>query len=65
VCYVQLIVNDRVRYRSAQDETLVNIDQVEPALIEGVEYYTVAQPPPAFNRGNTASCGTLVLWLRP
>lgn len=64
-CYVQVIVNDIVRYRSVPGATLLDIDQFDPALIEGIEYYTVSQAPPEFNRGSSASCGTLVLWLRP
>jgi hypothetical protein len=64
-CYVQVIVNDIVRYRSTPGETLLNIDQFDAAFIEGIEYYTVSQTPPEFNRGSTAACGTLVLWLRP
>jgi hypothetical protein len=64
-CYVQVIVNDIVRYRSTPGETLLNIDQFDAAFIEAIEYYSVAQTPPEFNRGSTAACGTLVLWLRP
>lgn len=64
-CYVQVIVNDMVRFRSVPGAALLDIDQFDPAFVEGIEYYTVSQAPPEFNRGSSASCGTLVLWLRP
>lgn len=63
-CYVQLIVNNIVRYGSGTTEQLYSIDKIDPSNVSGIEYYTVSQMPPQFNRGGNAPCGTLVVWLR-
>lgn len=63
-CYVQVIVDDIVRYGSKTDESLFDIDQIDPSTIAAIEYYTVAQLPLQFNRGGNAPCGALVIWSR-
>lgn len=63
-CYVQVIVDDIVRYRSAPDEQLLNIDTIDPSRIAAAEYYSASQTPAQFNRGGNAPCGTLVIWSR-
>ncbi len=63
-CYVQVIVDDIVRYRSAPGEQLLNIDTIDPSRIAAAEYYSASQTPAQFNRGGNAPCGTLVIWSR-
>jgi hypothetical protein len=62
-CYVQVIVDGIVRYRSANGEKLFDINSVQPDQLAGVEYYTVSQTPRQF-AGTGAMCGTLVIWTR-
>jgi hypothetical protein len=64
-CYVQVIVNDMVRYRSAPGETLLNVDLFDPAQIDAIEFYTVSQLPSELKRASSSPCGALVIWLRP
>jgi hypothetical protein len=64
-CYVQVVINDVLVYGSGREESLYNIDLLQPDRIEAAEFYTSATTPPRFNRGATGSCGVLVLWLRP
>ncbi len=64
-CYVQVSVNDVLRYRGNVDEQLYNIDLIDSATIEGIEFYTVSQLPAEFNRASNSSCGALVIWLKP
>lgn len=63
-CYVQIVVDGLVRYRSTPGERLFNIDSIDPQTVEGTEFYTVSQTPLQFNSTGGASCGTLVIWLR-
>jgi hypothetical protein len=64
-CYVQVSVNNALRYRGDVGEQLYNIDLIDPATIEGIEFYTVSQLPAEFNRASNARCGALVIWLKP
>ncbi len=61
-CYVQIIIDGVVRYRSTPGEKLFNIDAVNPAHVQGIEFYTVAQTPLQFNSTGSATCGTLLIW---
>lgn len=61
-CYVQVIIDGIVQYRSAPNEKLFNIDNIDPRLVAAVEFYTVAQTPLQFNSTGGAPCGTLVIW---
>ncbi len=63
-CYVQILVDNLSRYGSGQTESLYNIDNIDPTSVSAVEYYTVSQTPPQFNRRGNAACGTLVIWLK-
>ncbi len=62
-CYVQVIIDGIVRYRSAPDVKLFDINSVAPDQIAAVEYYSAAETPSQFNMTGSA-CGTLVIWLR-
>jgi len=63
-CYVQVIMDNIVRYKSAVGEALLDIGLVDAATIDAMEYYSVSQLPVEFNRGGNAPCGTLVIWLK-
>lgn len=43
-----------------------NIDQMQPADIEGLEFYGLSSTPSQFLRGSsgTSNCGTIVIWTR-
>ncbi len=64
-CYVQVIINNALVYGGGREETLYNVDLLQPERVEAVEFYTSSTVPPEFNRGSTSTCGALVLWLRP
>lgn len=61
-CYVQIVIDDLVRYASAVGEPLLDITQIELGSVAAAEYYTPSTVPTRFNRGGNAPCGTLVLW---
>jgi hypothetical protein len=61
-CYVQIVIDDLVRYSSAVGEPLLDITQIELGSIAAAEFYTPSTVPTRFNRGGNAPCGTLVLW---
>ncbi len=61
-CYVQVIMDNIVRYRSTPGEKLFNIDQIDANMVVGVEFYTVSQTPIQFNSTGGAPCGTLIIW---
>ena len=61
-CYVQVIMDNIVRYRSTPGEKLFNIDQVDANMVVGVEFFTVSQTPIQFNSTGGAPCGTLIIW---
>jgi hypothetical protein len=63
-CYVQVIIDNVVRYRSSPGEKLFNIDTIDPNTVAAVEFYTVSQTPLQFNSTGAAPCGTLVIWTR-
>lgn len=63
-CYVQVIIDNVLRYRSAPGEKLFNIDSVDPLTVAAVEFYTVSQTPLQFNSTGAAPCGTLIIWTR-
>lgn len=61
-CYVQVIIDDVVRYASRVDEPLFDVSSIDPGTVAAVEFYSVSQLPARFNRGGNAPCGTLVIW---
>lgn len=61
-CYVQVIIDDIVRYASRVDEPLFDVSSIDPGTVAAVEFYSVSQLPARFNRGGNAPCGTLVIW---
>lgn len=61
-CYVQVVIDDLVRYASAVGEPLLDITQIELGSVAAAEFYTPSTVPTRFNRGGNAPCGTLVLW---
>ena len=63
-CYVQVVIDNIVRYRSTPGETLFDIDSVDPITIAGIEFYTVSQTPLQFNSTGGAPCGTMVIWTK-
>lgn len=63
-CFVQVIVDNVLRYQSGGSLPPFDLRSLDPAMIAGVEFYTVSSTPSEFNRGGNAPCGTLVLWLQ-
>lgn len=62
-CYVQVIVDGIVRYRSQPGEKLFDINTILPEQLAGVEYYTTSTTPQQYNSTGTP-CGTLVIWTK-
>ncbi len=63
-CYVQIFIDNVLRYRSAPNERLFNIDIIEATTVVGVEFYNVSETPSQFNSTGGAPCGTLVVWTK-
>lgn len=63
-CFVQVIVDNVIRYQLGGSYPPFDLRSLDPAMIAGVEFYTVSATPSEFNRGGNAPCGTLVLWLQ-
>jgi hypothetical protein len=62
-CYVQVIVDGSIRYRSQQNEKLFDINSIAPDQLAGVEFYTTSTTPLQYN-STGATCGTLIIWTR-
>lgn len=63
-CYVQVIVDNVVRYQTGGTLPPFDLRSLDPAMIAAIEYYTPSSTPAEFNRGSTAACGTLLIWLQ-
>jgi hypothetical protein len=62
-CYVQVIIDGMIRYRSQPDEKLFDINSIAPDQLAGVEYYTQSSTPLQYRSPGT-TCGTLIIWTR-
>ncbi|MCE2900143.1 MAG: carboxypeptidase-like regulatory domain-containing protein [Gemmatimonas sp.] len=62
-CYVQVIVDNVIRYETGGTLPPFDLRSLDPAMIAGVEFYTPSSTPAEFNRGSTAAWGTLLIWL--
>ncbi|WP_373061427.1 carboxypeptidase-like regulatory domain-containing protein [Gemmatimonas sp.] len=63
-CYVQVIVDNVVRYETGGILPLFDLRSLDAFMIAGIEFYTVASTPIEFNRGGNAPCGTLLIWMQ-
>lgn len=63
-CYVQVIVDNVIRYQTGGTLPPFDLRSLDPAMIAGIEFYTPSSTPAEFNRGSTAACGTLLIWLQ-
>jgi hypothetical protein len=63
-CFVQVIIDNVVRYTTGGSLPLFDLRSLDPSMIAAIEFYTVATTPSEFNRGGNAPCGTLLIWLQ-
>ena len=63
-CFVQVIVDNVVRYETNGSLPYFDLRTLDPGMIAAIEFYTVAATPLEFNRGGNASCGTLLIWMQ-
>jgi hypothetical protein len=63
-CFVQVIVDNVVRYENGGSLPPFDLRSIDPAMIAAVEFYTVSTTPTEFNRGGNAPCGTLLIWMQ-
>jgi len=63
-CYVQVVIDNIIRYRSVAGERPFNIDSVDPSTVAAAEYYSVSQTPLQYQATGSSACGTLLLWTR-
>lgn len=63
-CLVQVIVDNVIRYRTGGNLPQFDLRSLDPAMVAGIEYYTPSSTPAEFNRGSSAACGTLLIWLQ-
>jgi hypothetical protein len=62
-CYVQVIVDGIIRYRSQVEEKLFDVNSIAPDQLAGVEYYSGSTTPMQYSSPGT-TCGTLIIWTR-
>lgn len=63
-CFVQVIIDNVVRYETGGSLPLFDLRSLDASMIAAVEFYTVSTTPSEFNRGGNAPCGTLLIWLQ-
>lgn len=63
-CFVQVIVDNVIRYQPGGTHPPFDLRSLDPAMIAGIEFHTPSSTPAEFNRGSTAACGTLLIWLQ-
>lgn len=63
-CYPIIIIDDIVRYGGGLGEPLFDLNLVDGTQVAAVEFYSVAQMPVRFNRGGSAGCGAVVIWMK-
>jgi hypothetical protein len=63
-CFVQVIVDNVIRYQTGGTLPPFDLRSLDPGMIAGIEFYTPSSTPAEFNRGSTAACGTLLIWLQ-
>ncbi len=63
-CYVQVIVDNVVRYETGGRMELFDLRSLDAGMIAGIEFYTVTSTPIEFNRGGKAPCGTLSIGMQ-
>lgn len=63
-CFVQVIVDNVVRYETGGSLPYFDLRSIDPTMIAAVEFYTVSSTPLEFNRGGNAPCGTLLIWMQ-
>lgn len=61
-CFVQVIVDNVVRYETGGSLPHFDLRSIDPTMIAAIEFYTVSSTPHEFNRGGNAPCGTLLIW---
>ena len=63
-CYVQVIIDNVVRYETGGSLPVFDLRSLDAVIIAGIEFYTVASTPLELNRGGNVPCGTLLIWLQ-
>lgn len=65
ICYSAVYLDGVRVYGGNPGEQLFDIDQLDPGVVSGIEYYaSSAQTPPELNATNAGTCGTVVIWTR-
>jgi hypothetical protein len=63
-CYIQIVIDNIVRYRSSPGAKPFNLDTVDPSTVAAMEFYTVSQRALQYQSSDGSQCGTLLIWLR-
>ena len=65
LCYSSVYLDGVRVYGGNPEEALFDIDQLDPKMIAGIEYFaSAAQTPPELNATSAGTCGTVVIWTR-
>ena len=65
LCYSSVYLDGVRVYGGNAEEALFDIDQLDPKMIAGIEYFaSAAQTPPELNATSAGTCGTVVIWTR-
>ena len=64
VCYAAVFLDGTLVYGGNQDESLFDLNSLEPSQVAGVEFYAGgSEIPPAMN-GTRPTCGVIAIWTR-
>lgn len=63
-CFVNVVVDGMLRWFTGDTRPMFDLRSLDASMIAGIEYYTPASTPIAFNFRGNAPCGTLVIWLQ-
>ena len=65
ICYSSVYLDGVRVYGGNAGEMLFDLDQLDPGVVGGIEYYaSAAQTPTELNATSAGTCGTLVIWTR-
>jgi hypothetical protein len=65
LCYSTVYLDGVRVYGGNAEEALFDIDQLDPTMVAGIEYFaSAAQTPPELNATSAGTCGIVVIWTR-
>lgn len=63
-CFAAVVLDGAFVYQGHSGEPLFDINQLNPTVIAGIEYYASAASMPAKYNGTRGTCGLMIIWTR-